>query len=70
MKKLLILAFLCTVIALFPEIASAADEAEKHIEIDGEITTFVERALNMIIGFLGEFLTLVGETVASILGRN
>ena len=40
------------------------------IEIDGEITTFVERALNMIIGFLGEFLTLVGETVASILGRN
>ena len=70
MKQILLFGFLCTVITLFPEIASAAEEGKQHIEIDGEITTFVERALNMIIGFLGEFLTLIGDTIADILGRN
>ena len=70
MKQLIIFSFLCMAAILSPEMAIAAAEEAQAIEIDGEITSFIERALNMILGFLGEFLTLVGETVADILGRD
>lgn len=60
----------CATLVLFPDVASAAEEGKQYVEVDGDITNFIERAINMIIDFLARFLTLIGETVTGILDKN